>query len=145
MLSERAALVSKCLELLATGWAISPNDHPSPARILTLEPVSNRCCRSNSLRAQRNLVSKLQIEAARTITSHAIWDAGIGPLPSPHANVAIAAPATIAATPSTRPQVSAFGATFSSKMKVAMPATQTRFITPPTNSNAISTQQHPRQ
>lgn len=53
-------------------------------------------------------------------------------------------PATITA-PTTRPHVWAIGASFSKSTKVAIAATHRRFMTPPTNSRAMSTQQHPRQ
>ena len=37
------------------------------------------------------------------------------------------------------------GMSFSARMNIAIRATQTMFITPPTNSSSISIQQHPTQ
>src|ERR1035437_2457937 len=49
------------------------------------------------------------------------------------------------ATPPARPIQAPPGSSFSANTNIARVATQSRFITPTTNSNAMSTQQHPRQ
>jgi glyoxylase-like metal-dependent hydrolase (beta-lactamase superfamily II) len=54
-------------------------------------------------------------------------------------------PATIIATPATLPAAAPTGMVFSARTNTAMAAIHKRFITPPTNSNAIRTQQQPRQ
>ena len=55
------------------------------------------------------------------------------------------APHTISAPPARRLTHSPQGSVFSIRIRIARPPIQSRFIKPPTNSNAISTQQQPKQ
>ena len=55
------------------------------------------------------------------------------------------APAVMKAAPATRGMTRPAGMIFSSKTMIVIPAIQSTFITPPTNSNAISAQQQPTQ
>ena len=64
--------------------------------------------------------------------------------PAPH-RARLSAPNRIIAAPATLPLTSPKGIVFSSKTNRAIAAIHTRFITPPTNSNAIRIQQQPTQ
>lgn len=57
----------------------------------------------------------------------------------------VAVPQAIMSTPAARPIQCPAGASFSTNTKSARPAIQPRFMTPPTNSSSINTQQQPRQ
>jgi len=68
------------------------------------------------------------------------------PVPeTPHSRAASASPATTIIKPQTRDTAPPQRAAFSSRTKIASAAAHARFITPPTNISAMSSQQHPTQ
>jgi hypothetical protein len=136
-------------------WNLKANPDPASKLATTSSTCMPPCCRAPSgttstqcrpsgIRDSRSTNATRRGPSQLSPSRPSVWPKSRRMKLAPH-RARLSAPNRIIAAPATLPLTSPKGIVFSSKTKMAIAAIHKRFITPPTNSNAIRIQQQPTQ